>query len=216
MTRYSKVFTLLALPAFFAGCNDYNFTPQQPAFEVSPQFVGIDEGTTLQLTATNGGNPVDVDWKSDNTAIATVNSSGLVTAVAPGGPVGIIATLKSDPTKTGASSITINKLQGVSIAKNTAVTVGGETGDQLLYRIFVPAGTTQLTATLSGGSGDIDIFVRRGTPPTNSGTQDTCHSWNAGNGESCTIANPQSGTWYFLIDVFDKAAGASFKVNYTP
>jgi serine protease len=214
--RYSKVVSLLALPAFFAGCNDYNFTAPQPAFEVSPTFAGMDEGTTLQLTATSNGAAVPVTWISDDPSVLTVNANGLVTAVKPGGPIGVIASLQSDPTKTGSSSITVNKLQGISIAKNTPVTVGGKTGDQILYRIFVPAGTTQLSATMSGGSGDIDLFVRRGTPPNNSGAQDTCHSWNGGNGESCVISNPQSGTWYFLLDVFAAAAGATFSVNYTP
>ena len=214
--RYSKLLTMLALPALYAGCNDYNFTEPKRAFEVTPQFAGIDEGTTLQLAATSGGSPVAVTWSSDNEAIVKVSSTGLVTAVAPGGPVGVIAKLASDPTQTGSSSITVNKLQGTAIQKGVPRTVAGTTGTQALYRIYVPAGSTELTVTISGGTGDVDMFIKRGTPPTNDPASATCYSWNAGNGEDCTIANPASGTWYILLDAYQTYAGATLTATYKP
>src|SRR6266850_832006 len=77
---------------------------------VSPASAGVDEGSTTQLTATpkdGGGTPLAgrvVTWSSANTAVATVNASGLVTGVAAGGPVTITATCE---TKTGTSDITV-------------------------------------------------------------------------------------------------------------
>ena len=214
--RYSKVVTLLALPAFFAGCQDYNFTNPQPAFEVSPAFVGIDEGTTVQLSATNNGQAVPVTWSSDNTSIVTVNANGLVTAVAPGGPVGVIAKSTSDPTKSGSSSITVNALQGTAIAKGVATPISGTAGTTKLYRIFVPTGTTNLLITIRNGTGDVDLYVRRGVPPTGSSTTDACRSFNDGNNETCSINNPQSGTWYILLDAFATYTGATLTATYTP
>jgi serine protease len=214
--RYGKLLTVLALPALYAGCNDYNFTEPKRAFEVTPQFAGIDEGTTLQLQATSGGNPVAVTWSSDDEKVVKVSSTGLGTAVAPGGPVGVIAKLTSDPTQTGSSSITVNKLQGTPVQKGVPLTIAGTAGTQALYRIFVPAGTTSLNITISGGTGDVDLYVRRGQPPTGSSSTDACRSFNDGNGESCTIANPQSGTWYMLLDAFATYAGATLLATYTP
>jgi hypothetical protein len=212
--RSSRLLTALALPAFFAGCNDYNFTVPQPSFVVSPAFAGVDEGTTLQLSATNGDDPVTVTWKSDDPSIATVSSTGLVTAVKPGGPVGIIAT-GPDGT-TGSSSVTINKLQGTSVAKGAVTQLAGAEGTEKLYRIFVPAGTTQLKVTVSGGEGDIDLLIKKGTPPKGDFSDFDCAAAAAGNEEQCVVPNPGSGTWYILIQYFDTSSGATLVATYNP
>jgi len=56
---------------------------------VSPSAATLGVGTTLQLTSTlfdgNGGElSGDVSWDSSNNSVASVNDSGLVTAVAEG------------------------------------------------------------------------------------------------------------------------------------
>ena len=77
---------------------------------VSPASASVMAGSTVQLTATPkdaSNNPLTgrvVTWSSANTALATVNGSGLVTGVAAGGPVTITATCE---TKTGTSAITV-------------------------------------------------------------------------------------------------------------
>ena len=93
-----KVLAFAVLPLLALGCTeDYNFVAPPNTFAVSPQFTSIDEGTTIQLTATGtDGGPAAVTWESDNTNILTVTASGLVTAVRPGGPANIIARLGSE------------------------------------------------------------------------------------------------------------------------
>ena len=77
---------------------------------VSPASASVMAGSTVQLTATPkdaSNTPLTgrvVTWSSANTALATVNGSGLVTGVAAGGPVTITATCE---TKTGTSAITV-------------------------------------------------------------------------------------------------------------
>jgi hypothetical protein len=211
--RYRALFAAAVVPALLAGCGeDYNFTEPTRTFTVNPVFTAIDEGTTLQLTATDvSGNPVAATWSSDNTAIANVNASGLVTAGTPG----VTAIIAKVGNESASSSITVNQLQGIALTKNVPVTgLAGATGTSKLYRIFVPAGTTQLRFTLAGGSGDADIYVRRGTPPTNASF--TFFSFNGGNGELITVNNPQSGTWYVLVDAFETYAGATLTATYTP
>lgn len=215
--RYRKLFALAAVPAVIFGCSeDYNFTEPERTFTVTPAFTGIDEGTSIQLAAVSpAGTPASVTWSSDNTAVITVNASGLAQAVAPG-ITAVIATSTTDPTQKSSSSITVNALQGIGIAKNQAVPISGAGGTSRLYRIFVPAGTTNLRITVAGGTGDVDLYVRRGQPPTGAAATDACRSFNDGNGELCSINNPQSGTWYMLLDAFSTYAGATLTATYTP
>ncbi len=216
--RYRKLLALAAVPAVIFGCSeDYNFTEPVRTFTVTPSFTGIDEGTSIQLAAVDAsGTPVAVTWLSDNTGVIAVNAAGMAQAVAPG-ITAVIATSSVDPTQKSSSSITVNALQGIGIAKNVPVTglSGAARGDSRLYRIFVPVGTTSLTATLLGGTGDADLYMRRGSPPVG-GTGDTCIQENGGNNERCVINNPQSGTWYMRIITWDPYAGATLLATYAP
>ncbi|MBY6211775.1 S8 family serine peptidase [Microbulbifer agarilyticus] len=62
------------------------------------------------------------------------------------------------------------------------------------YTIDVPAGATSLEVSTSGGSGNVNLYVRLGANPTNN--QYDCRDTGGGNNESCTIANPAAGTWH--------------------
>jgi hypothetical protein len=75
--------------------------------------------------------------------------------------------------------------------------LAGTLGSETLYKIDVPSGETTLEVKISGGTGNCDLYVRRGLPPTVS-------SWDyrpylAGNNETVTIDSPQSGSWYILL-----------------
>ena len=76
---------------------------------VSPPTATVSTGTTQQLTATDkdaGGTNLSgrtVTWASDKTAIATVSSTGMMTAVSPG----LATVTATSETKTGTSSITV-------------------------------------------------------------------------------------------------------------
>src|SRR5207302_1914169 len=113
---------------------------------VSPASVSALQGQTVQLTATPrdaNGNPLTgrvITWQSSNSAIASVNGSGLVSGVAAGGPVTITATSEG---QSGTASITVS---GVPVA---SVTVSPASAS-------VPAGqTVQLSATLRDANGNI-------------------------------------------------------------
>ncbi len=215
--RYRALLALAIVPVVILGCSeDYNFTEPIRTFAVTPEFASIDDGTSVQLAALDpSGAPVAVTWTSDNTAVLTVNAAGLAQAVTPG-LAAVIATSTADPAQKSSTSITVNALQGIGIAKGQQVAVSGAGGTTRLYRIFVPAGTTNLRVTISGGTGDVDLYVRRGVPPTGSASTDACRSFNDGNGELCSINNPQSGTWYMLLDAFSTYAGATLVATYTP
>ena len=210
--------TTVLLAASILGCenDDPTSIPADQRFTITPLFVGIDPGATQQVTAKIGPNPVAVTWESSNPAVATVNGNGLVTALTAGFTA-VTATQTADPTQKISSNITVLPLLGTGLTKNVAtgpLSSSGARGSTVLYRIFVPPGSTNVTFTLTGGTGDADIYVRRATPPTLSAF--TCASENGGNEEICSIANPASGTWYVLIGLWDPYANTFIKANYTP
>src|SRR5947208_3600903 len=113
---------------------------------VSPASVSVLQGQTVQLTATPrdaSGNPLTgrvITWQSSNSAIASVNGSGLVTGVGRGGPVTLTARSEG---KSATASVT------VTVAPVASVTVSPASAS-------VPAGqTVQLSATLRDANGNI-------------------------------------------------------------
>ncbi len=65
------------------------------------------------------------------------------------------------------------------------------------FEITVPAGQAQLLVDSFGGTGDADLYVRRGSKPTTSAYD--CRPYLNANNESCTFNNPQAGTYYVSI-----------------
>jgi len=209
----TALFAVLAL-----GCSDSEpmSTAPEDRFVVTPNFVGIDPGATQQMTATLGDQPVAVTWASSDPAVASVSATGLVTGLTPGFTA-ITAAITAEPSRLLSGNVTVLPLLGIGLTKGVAVgplASSGARGSTVLYRLFVPPGATSFTATLSGGTGDADIYVRRATPPTIASS--TAKSENGGNDELITIANPASGTWYILIGLYDKYAGATLRATYTP
>lgn len=206
---------LLLLGAF--GCTEdgYEITDLSNQFEVSPAYRGVDEGLPpIQYVATQGGDPVTVTWESSAPTVATVSATGLVTPLNDGFAA-ITATQTGGRKK--SASLTVNALFGTPLVSGTPVTgINGAVGAMnLLYRIYVPAGTSNLRVQLAGGTGDLDIYVVKG-PNIPSYTNWLCRPYAGGNNELCNIPNPASGTWYIWIDVYEAATGATLTATVTP
>jgi uncharacterized protein YjdB len=91
---------------------------------ISPKTVSINAKDVKQLTKTIAPvNATDqtVTWVSSNTAVATVDSLGLVTAVFPGNA--IITVISADGPKRDSSAVTVNAVlvTGISMTITTAV-----------------------------------------------------------------------------------------------
>lgn len=219
------VFSALLIAALTYGCDDNIPTtgPSAGLLQVDPPFAGVDQGSSIQLSATLNGDGVPVTWESSDAAVAAVSADGEVTGVTPG-RASITARLVSDPTQQRSASITVLELLGIRLTSGVPVTNVSsgslERNEGLIYHITVPAGATALTVAFAGGSGDGDIYVQRAVPsddPDNFGNEDPgCHSWNGGNSESCTVTDPEAGTWYVFVAVWDPYAGATLTATVTP
>jgi serine protease len=111
---------------------------------------------------------------------------------------------------------------GVSLTGTYATGGGGNSGSSTnlsastnnWYRetINVPAGMTQLKVDISGGSGDADLYLNFGSQPTS--TTYSCRPYKNGNVESCTISNPQAGTWYVGLKAYRTFNGVTMNWLY--
>lgn len=84
-------------------------------------------------------------------------------------------------------------------------------GEWKYYTLEVTAGMTSLTANMSGGSGDADLYVRYGAQPT-TGSWD-CRPYTSGNNEDCTVNNPQVGTWHIGVRAYRAYSGVDISGN---
>jgi xanthomonalisin len=130
-------------------------------------------------------------------------------------------------------SLTVTDNDGATNTKTSSVTVssgGGGTGNvlqngvaltgqsaaknaQLAYTVVIPAGATNLVISESGGTGDADLYTRFGSAPTL--TSYDCRPYVSGNAESCTVAAPQAGTYYVMVNAYAAFSGLSVKATWT-
>jgi serine protease len=80
------------------------------------------------------------------------------------------------------------------------------------YTIVVPAGRPSLSVVIYGGSGDADVYVRRGAAPTLSAWD--CRPYRTGNSETCTFNAPAAGTYYVKVRAYQSYSGVSLRGNY--
>jgi len=140
---------------------------------VAPPSASIVAGTTVSLQATvkdQNGNTMSgqtVGWSSDNTAAATVNSSGVVTGVAAGSAT-ITATVSG---KTGTSSITVTPVIG---GGGTVLFEEDFENSNIASRGWYDNTTVQLSTTehMTGSTASAQYHWLRGaTTPTSGDSQ---------------------------------------------
>lgn len=141
--------------------------PPVASVVVSPPSSSITVGQTAQLTATTldaqGSNLTNrtVTWSSTNNAVATVSSTGLVTAVTIGGPVTIIA---SSEGQDGSATVTVIPPPVASVTVSPASpsltpgavvqlspTTRDAAGNTLTGRVVSWSSSNNGVATVSGG-----------------------------------------------------------------
>ncbi|MDT8408392.1 MAG: S8 family serine peptidase [Wenzhouxiangellaceae bacterium] len=90
--------------------------------------------------------------------------------------------------------------------------LSGASGSEAFFTIDVPQGASNLNVSISGGSGDADLYVRFGSPPTES-TYD-CRPFLNGNSETCTFSSPQAGTHHVMLRGFSAYSGVSLVASF--
>ncbi|OJT18000.1 peptidase [Archangium sp. Cb G35] len=101
----------------------------------------------------------------------------------------------------------------IPVEKNTPISdISGARGAKAYYSFQVPEGATDLEVSISGGTGDADLYVRFANAPNT--TQYDCRPYKSGNAESCLFAAPAQGTWYAMLNGFSAYSGVTLKVTW--
>jgi pseudolysin/vibriolysin len=102
----------------------------------------------------------------------------------------------------------------VELQNGTAVTgVSGSAGQDHDYLIKVPSGASNLVMSISGGSGDADLYTKFGSAPTTSSYD--CRPYLNGNNESCSVSAPQAGTYYIKVHGYSSYSSVTVKASYS-
>ena len=92
--------------------------------------------------------------------------------------------------------------------------LSGNSGSWRHYTVDIPSGMSSFTIDMAGGSGDADMYVRRGSQPTTSNYD--CRPYRWGNTESCSFNNPASGTWYISVRGYSTYSGVGINAEWKP
>lgn len=157
---------------------------------------------TRQLTATvTGTSNTAVTWSAVNTQVATVSASGLVTAVWKGSTQ-VKATSVADPAKVATVNVAVTvplmtvgtPLTGLSGLENSI----------RYYEITVPDGSPLVAVRSATDSGNVDLWLARGSRP--GGSTANCTIEGSTGNEVCEVnkatfitGSQFHGDWYVAV-----------------
>ncbi|KDA54790.1 hypothetical protein EG19_09070 [Thermoanaerobaculum aquaticum] len=95
----------------------------------------------------------------------------------------------------------------------TVSNLSASTGNWLYFKITLPSGQTQLKVVTSGGSGDADLYVKRGALPSTSSYDGK--SEGSTTAETVTISNPAAGDFYIGLYAYSSYSGVSLTATYS-
>lgn len=167
----------------------------------APHVAGV---AALYLDETPSSSPTQVESK-----LISQSSSNKVSDAKAGSPNQLLFSLNGDGGGCGSNC----PVDETELSNNTAVTVSGQTGSETMYFIDVPAGASNFSVNLAGGSGDADIYVQQGSAPTQSSYQ--CRPYKNGNNESCSFSSPTAGKWYVMVRGYSSYSNATLTASYT-
>lgn len=88
----------------------------------------------------------------------------------------------------------------------------GPKGDETHFVVRPPAGTKRVVVSISGGTGDADLYGRSGLKPT--ATAYSCRPYSSGNNETCTITVTAPGEVYVMVRAYSNYSGVTLSAAF--
>jgi hypothetical protein len=169
------------------------------AASVSPKSITLNPGEsrTFEVTVSGSGFAADGAWHF-GTLLLNPKGTGLQNQPMLHMPIAVSVQAPPQPTLL-ANGVPVSGLSGA-------------TGTSALYAIEVPAGASSLSIATSGGTGDLDLLVKRGQVPN--AVVNDCSSGGATNTESCNFNAPAAGTLYIRLQAFAAYSGVTLVATW--
>ncbi|GGX19777.1 M9 family metallopeptidase [Undibacterium macrobrachii] len=107
------------------------------------------------------------------------------------------ATVNGEPPMPTPPVVTLPACSSNSqLGKNCSIRNLSSSTQAYVY-IMLPTGAKNLKLFTNGGTGDVDLYVKKAAYPSTSSYD--AASLKAGNNESVFFATPSSGTWYYIV-----------------
>ena len=90
--------------------------------------------------------------------------------------------------------------------------LSASTGNWQHFNFTVPTGAKSLTVKIDGGTGDADLYLRKGSQPTQSSFD--CRPYINGSNETCSVSSDVPATWYVGIRAYSEFSGLSLEANW--
>ncbi len=168
-------------------------------------------GFDATTSSDNDGSIVNYSWSFGASGISASNT------YASAGTYNVTLTVTDNDAATDTSSQSVSvTAPPVGNVLSNGVTITGLSASQnnsIEYSMEVPAGASQLSFVINGGSGDADLYVRYGSAPTTSNYD--CRPYIGGNNEVCDVSVAQAGTYYVMVRAYSSFSGVSLTGNYS-
>jgi serine protease len=178
--------------------------------------------STRQLVLTNSG-ATPLVWTAAD-SVGWLSASPASGTLAAGDNITLNVTVNADSLAAGTHLTTlvlagdghtesvpvvVNITTGTMLSNGVPVDslAGVSWGDQQFFGIRVPAGADSLVVTISGGTGDADLYVRRGALPTTALFD--CRPFSGGNDERCVAVLPAADDYYIMLRAFSPYSGVT-------
>src|SRR5262249_32057438 len=119
-------------------------------------------------------------------------------------------------------SLTASLIRPTPLSTNVTLSgLAGEVTSETFYRIAVPPGASAISISTSGGTGDVDIILRKGSPaacPLFAVLAECLFdesSSNDGNTDSIILTNPADGDYYLDLLGFVDYSGVTLDITAT-
>lgn len=178
-------------------------------------------GLTVNFTDTStdsDGSIVSRSWNFGDGGTSTATNPSHTYATSGSYTVSLTVTDNDNATGSTSHVVTVSSGGGGGTVLQNNVPVTGLSAARhkwtATYTLAVPAGASNLTFTMSGGTGDADLYVRFGSAPTL--RRYSCRPYLVGNNETCSFPTPSTGTYDVKIYAYSAFSGVTLLPSYTP
>lgn len=176
-----------------------------------------DRTVSFQDTSSDANGAI-VSWAWDFGDGATATDRNPVHTYAANGTYTVLLTVTDNDGNTASASSRVQVYwDGAVLLSNNQTLTGlsGSQGEWSYYKIAMPSppgSASNLVISISGGTGDADLYTRHDSLPTLSAYG--CRPYDYGNDETCTVASPQPGIYGIGIRGYNDYSGVSLSVSY--